>query len=408
MENLRILQRKPKLPPHVALRQPLDKAARRGHDLLFRTIHSNTLIYNACWEDPRIDRALLGLDANSRVVMLTSAGCNALDYLLDGPAEIHTVDVNARQNALLQLKLALLRHGAFADLFLMFGRGAHWEMNQLYPHLSLHLPDFARDFWDKHLGYFDGSGSRRSFYYRGASGMAAWLFSRYLLQVKRSLRDGLMELLECQSLREQRVAFAQIEPTLWDQLTRWCVQQPLLMSMLGVPRTQIQLMEQTDGSIHRYVDRCLRHVLTEIPMRDNYFWRVYLTGSYTRACCPNYVKAEHFATLHDYAARVFTHTATFSDFLLLHPGQYTHFVLLDHQDWLAHHAPAALAKEWRLILTNSQPGAKILLRSASAHPAFLPSDVRARLRFFPEQTEALHQLDRVGTYASVHLAEVIA
>jgi S-adenosylmethionine-diacylglycerol 3-amino-3-carboxypropyl transferase len=119
------------------------------------------------------------------------------------------------------------------------------------------------------------------------------------------------------------------------------------------------------------------------------------------------VKAEHFATLHQSADRIFTHTATLSDFLLLHPGQYSHFVLLDHQDWLAHHAPEALAKEWRLILANSQPGAKILLRSASVQPDFLPTDVRARLRFYPERTEALHALDRVGTYASVHLAEVL-
>jgi S-adenosylmethionine-diacylglycerol 3-amino-3-carboxypropyl transferase len=87
--------------------------ARQSHDLLFKTIHSNTLIYNACWEDPRLDRELLALDSNSQIVMLTSAGCNALDYLLDSPAAIHTVDVNPRQNALLQLKLTLLRHGNF-------------------------------------------------------------------------------------------------------------------------------------------------------------------------------------------------------------------------------------------------------------------------------------------------------
>jgi len=35
---------------------------------------------------------------------LTSAGCNVLEYLLDSPAEIHAVDVNPRQNALLHLQ----------------------------------------------------------------------------------------------------------------------------------------------------------------------------------------------------------------------------------------------------------------------------------------------------------------
>jgi len=112
----------------AALANPIRTAAShvvaQGHDLLFKAIPSNTLIYNVCWEDPRIDRELLQLDANSHVVMLTSAGCNALDYLLDGPAAIHTVDVNSRQNALLQLKLALLRQESHADLFSMFGYGA--------------------------------------------------------------------------------------------------------------------------------------------------------------------------------------------------------------------------------------------------------------------------------------------
>ena len=56
-----------------------------AHDLLFKTIHQRYLIYNMCWEDPRIDRQLLGLDRDSQVVVLTSAGCNALDYLLDAP-----------------------------------------------------------------------------------------------------------------------------------------------------------------------------------------------------------------------------------------------------------------------------------------------------------------------------------
>ena len=49
---------------------------------------------------------MLGLNDESDVVMITSAGDNALDYLLDGPRQINCIDVNSRQNALLELKLA--------------------------------------------------------------------------------------------------------------------------------------------------------------------------------------------------------------------------------------------------------------------------------------------------------------
>ena len=42
--------------------------------------------------------------------MITSAGCNALDYLLDEPRQVHAVDVNPKQNALLELKLSAIRN----------------------------------------------------------------------------------------------------------------------------------------------------------------------------------------------------------------------------------------------------------------------------------------------------------
>lgn len=46
----------------------------------FGAIHSRNLVYNTCWEDPRLDRQALGLGPSDRIVMITSAGCNALDY----------------------------------------------------------------------------------------------------------------------------------------------------------------------------------------------------------------------------------------------------------------------------------------------------------------------------------------
>jgi S-adenosylmethionine-diacylglycerol 3-amino-3-carboxypropyl transferase len=38
---------------------------------------------------------------------------------------------------------------------------------------------------------------------------------------------------------------------------------------------------------------------------------------------------------------------------------------------------------------------------------FIPADILARLRFFPELTGPLHKLDRVGTYGSLSFAEVL-
>jgi S-adenosylmethionine-diacylglycerol 3-amino-3-carboxypropyl transferase len=143
-----------------------------------------------------------------------------------------------------------------------------------------------------------------------------------------------------------------------------------------------------------------------VPFRDNYFWRVYLTGSYTSDCCPEYLAAANFQALRDRVHRVTVHNATITQFLQENPGQYSHFVLLDHQDWLAWHDTASLLEEWQEIFRNSRPGAKILMRSAGPDLRFLPEQVTIKLRFFPELTAPLHERDRVGTYGSLHLAEV--
>ena len=380
----------------------------QAHDLLFKTIHQRYLIYNMCWEDPRIDRQLLDLNQDSQVVVLTSAGCNALDYLLDAPAAIHAVDVNPRQNALLQLKLALIGYGDFGDLEQMFRRGSHPRFRELYESVRSRLPAYAAAFWDRKIAYFDTTNRKKSFYYHGTCGAVAWLVSRQLLKSGRKLRDYLFDLLDARTLEEQRELYRKIEPALWGRFSTWLLRQPTALALLGVPRPQIRLIQQQyPGGVIGYISDKLRHVLTEVLIQDNYFWRAYLTGSYTERCCPNYLREENFAHLRAHLDRIHTYDTTVSGFLNDHPGEYSHFVLLDHQDWLAWHQPQALEEEWRLILANSRPGSRILLRSAGDDIGFLPDWTRQALRFFPALTEPLHSQDRVGTYGSLHFAEVL-
>lgn len=390
------------------LTPPRKRLLKQTHDLVFKRVHGSNLIYNCAWEDPRIDRHLLQLNETSRVVMITSAGCNTLDYLLDGPAQIHSIDMNHRQNAVLQLKMVLLRHGSHEALFDLFGRGGSAGYRDIYKAVCDGLPEDARGYWDRNIAMFDPGTMRRSFYYHGTAGTAAWLMMKALFRTRHTLRDLASCLLDAETLDEQAEIYRQIEPEIWNWLCRWLVKQPMLMTMLGVPRPQIRIIEsQYPGGLSYYVRDKIKHVLTEVPIADNYFWRVYMMGSYQTDCCPNYLKRQHLHLLAKRADRVVTHNTTVSSFLREHPGQYTHFVLLDHQDWLAAHDPVALREEWELILQNCARGAKVLLRSAGLTAGFIPDDIRDQLRFHPTVTTELHAQDRVGTYGSTHLAEVL-
>lgn len=384
-----------------------DRVGRKLHHWFFRSLHSRRLLYNACWEDPRLDRSLFRINSQSRILVITSAGCNALDYLLDDPAEIVALDINSRQNALLELKLALIRRGDHADLFAAFGQGAHPNFPGLFQAIRDDLPPYAHEFWEKRQDYFNGRTFRGSFYYHGVAGEIAWLFTRLLLGASRRLRHGVRDLFEAGSLSEQNSVYEQIEPLLFNGLCRGALRQPVILSMLGVHQTQLALIEKEHtGGVAQYLSDKLKRVFTQLPTQENYFWRVYVRGCYTPECCPNYLKPENFEVLRQRLDRVRVVTSPLTDYLRREQRPFTHFALLDHQDWLAWNDPAGLAAEWQALLERSLCGTRMLLRSASLALSFLPEWLRDRIKFSPELTGPLHLLDRVGTYGSLHLAEV--
>jgi S-adenosylmethionine-diacylglycerol 3-amino-3-carboxypropyl transferase len=187
---------------------------------------------------------------------------------------------------------------------------------------------------------------------------------------------------------------------------------------LGVPRPQRQQLERDHaGGIARFVEHCVESVFTRLSLADNYFWRVYLTGSYSPTCCPEYLKRENFERLRDgLVDRLNIHTTSVCGFLEQHPGTLTRFVLLDHMDWLGAHDQPLLARQWQALLSRAAPDARILWRSAGTRCDFvdhLPIEWRGRkrqlgdlLHYHTDWAERLHSQDRVHTYGSFYIADV--
>lgn len=381
--------------------------ARKFKNYFFSKIHQGKLIYNTCWEDPRCDRVLLDLDGNSKVLMITSAGCNALDYLLDDPQEIHCVDMNYRQNALLELKKASLSNLSFPTFFKLFGQGGTNVAKAIYQEeLRADLSKDAQGYWDKYIKYFEGKGLRKSFYYRGTSGFLAYCTTR-IMRLRKSLNSNLEYLFNAISIEEQAQYFDTIEKQVFNKYVKALVNNHYTMTLAGVPQNQ-QLLIKKDyqTGVFGYLKDCLRTIFTTLDVSDNYFYQVYFNGKYTEQCCPEYLKASNFEKLRQSADRLQTYTTSVSEFLKSNPGQYSHFVLLDHQDWLAENDPEALEEEWKLILENSCSGTKILLRSAAKEVDFFPDFIKDKVTFDTEKTQHIHPLDRVGTYGSVYLGIV--
>ncbi len=373
----------------------------------FHQIHGKKLIYNTCWEDPRCDRELLKLDHNSKLVMITSAGDNLLDYLLDEPAEIYSVDMNFRQNALLELKRSMLEFGDYESLFQFFGEGNHVEAKSYYEqNLRDKLPEYAQKYWDEHIRYFQGKGKRNSFYYRGASGVLAYLCRRYLYTSKK-IKQNLEYFMASSNLKQQESYYTILEEKIFNPFISLLLNNHFTMYLAGVPKAQQALIQESyAGGNVAYIRESLRNVFTQLDIGDNYFYQVYLKGFYTKECCPEYLKQENFTKLQKQQSKARSYTTTLSGFLKENPGEYSHYVLLDHQDWLAANNVPALEEEWELILKNSKPGTRILMRSAAKKIDFFPGFIKDKIDFDYELSNRLHKEDRVGTYASVYLGIV--
>jgi S-adenosylmethionine-diacylglycerol 3-amino-3-carboxypropyl transferase len=385
---------------------------------LFKVVHGKNLIYNTCWEDPALDRVALQLKPDDRLVVISSAGCNALDYLLAGTGEVNAIDVNAIQNALLELKRAAVKTLDYASFFALFGQGySPWARQMYFDALRAELTPPSRAYWDRHIGFFLGKGWRKSFYYRGTSGLLAKLVLTNA-QVLHRLRRPIDELLAAQSIEEQAEVYnAKIRHKIWTPWLRWFLSRGLTLSLIGVPWPQRdQITNQYPGGVSRFIQDALETVVTKLPFQDNYFWRVYLQGHYTPECCPEYLKPENFLPLRERMSRLKIHTCTMTEFLRRTEPGISKFVLLDHMDWMDFNNPEGLVDEWDAILEKARPGARAIYRSAGLKVSYLDhlrvryqgreSELGSLLRQHPDLTAELHARDRVHTYGSFYIADL--
>jgi S-adenosylmethionine-diacylglycerol 3-amino-3-carboxypropyl transferase len=386
---------------------------------VFTTVHGNNLVYNTCWEDPRLDRVALDFGPEDNVMVITSAGCNALDYALAGPNHVNAVDMNPRQNALLDLKLSAIRSLEFEDFFKMFGEGRLPGAKNVYEQkLRSTLPAWSKSFWDKKIKWFDNR--RKTFYYRGTSGTIARMVRTYIDNVIR-VRPHLDSLLNAESLEEQKDIYEKhLKKKFWSGLMKFTMNRDTTMSMLGVPKAQRRQIEtQYKGGLVKFIQDCMESVFVELPMKDNYFWRVYINGAYSRECCPEYLKADNFEKLKGgLVENVSTHTDSVQGFLEKHDGLISRYILLDHMDWLSDQFFPLLQSEWQAIVDRAAPGARLIWRSGGLRTDFIEEvqvnrngeiqNVSPLLSYNRELASELHEKDRVHTYGSFYIAELSA
>ena len=382
---------------------------------IFSLIHTSNLTYTTCWEDPRIDRKALNLSEDDTVLTITSGGCNSLDYLLDSPKHIYSVDLNPHQGALLQLKLAGIRELDFGSFFELFGKGRLPGFKRIYwEKLRRWLTPDAQNFWDrKGEKLFD---KNKSFYFRGTSGSSLLLINFYIDRVAK-IRLSINKLFNAQTLEEQQEIYeTTIRQTLAPFMRR-LLSSNLALWMNCVPPQQRQQVEQDfNCDIGKVYERWIEVLITQVPIKDNYFLRLSFTGEYSETCCPEYLKQKNFVRLKDLISRVSVVSDTVDGFLQKNNCNVSRFVLLDHMDWLSTYRHEDLISEWQNIVCRASNEARVIFRSMLSKVDYLddlticvdgqPQQLSSKITMRQDLAKQLNTNDRAGIYGSFYIADI--
>jgi S-adenosylmethionine-diacylglycerol 3-amino-3-carboxypropyl transferase len=391
----------------------------RLRERVFRAIHSTRLVYVTCWEDPAVDRQALEITPDDEVLTITSGGCNALDLLLTGARAVHAVDINPLQTALLEFRVAAIRTLDDEAVFALFGKGYSARARQMYGDAirgKLSAP--ASRFWDRHLDYFDGTGWRHRFLYRGSAGTVHKLLRDYACAV-RGLGPVLTALIAAPDVETQRALYRRhrVRERFASPALRLLLSRNTLLALLGIPTSQRHEMEQHPEGVAGYALDVIDRAFTRTHLASNYFWRGVLEGSYSESCCPEYLKPPGLARLRaGLLDRLRFSTASVTEYLSRETGGISKFVLLDHMDWLGHYNPTALGDEWSAIVARARTPARVIFRSAGRQVRYLDAvsvrcrgravPLRALLQYDEQRAAALHATDRTCIYGSFYIADL--
>ena len=368
-------------------------------DLLERMVFRG-IVFNMSWEDPEMDRRALRVGPDDTVVSISSAGCNPLNFLCQSPKLLITVDGNPAQNAIVELKLAAIAALDYETFFDIFAARKPMVVSSVYaPKLRPLLSPGAREFWDKKLWMV-----ARNLYDYGRMGLFCRILRWYLAQLGLTASQ-LDRFFELQTLAEQRAwYFKHIAPRLWGPTAKALINFPPFLWLAGVHPTQFKLVDGRHD-MYEYVRERVEYALTKVPIYDNYFLSVAVTGRFRGKRVSPYLQEANFATLKRNLDRVRVVNGWLGPYLDTLPAHsVTKFNLLDIFDWMT---PEVFEGTMQSVLRAAAPGATLIYRSGS-YELPPPAAVRDRLEHHAELSRELLAIDRSATYGSFYVFSVKA
>ncbi len=376
----------------------------------------DAFVYNQIWEDPRVDLQALKLDENSRVLTISSGGCNALNYLIENPESVTAVDLNRHHIYLLNLKITALKFlPNYEDFFAFFGFGKHKRNKENYQkYIAPNLDADTRNFWESNslIGKI-AHGKRINFFKKG--GLYEHSRNGYFLRLFHTFSHlhGCKpeKIINAKTPQEQEEIYEKyIEPFFNSFFIKAIGKLPVTLFGLGIPPQQYEeIKKDFDGNgniLDVYRERAKR-LAVEYPIYENYFaWQAFARkyDTVNRRAIPEYLKEENYEILKSNAEKIKTKIGSVTKEVENNEfGKFNRFVFLDAQDWMNSDAMTEL---WQAIADKGESFSRIIFRTAGANSPIkrnLPKDLFKKFEYQEKLSKELFKQDRASIYGGFHL-----
>jgi S-adenosylmethionine-diacylglycerol 3-amino-3-carboxypropyl transferase len=343
-------------------------------DALFAQVFSRMDVFKILFEDTDIERQYFDLQSDSRVLVISGAGCGVASMLVHRPASIDAVDMNPHHLALTGLKVAATRQLTCSDtLYALFGHGHHPDASRLIGELTQELPTWMQTYWRKNANKFLHDFYRQGFFYR----IIGTLHRQMQLDA-----DWLRALAGLPVTERQQMAGERYRRVLSKIWIRAVVDSPLPLLAQGIN------FRQRDLNLHSNAARSMGEVLLNLVDqlartdvgRNWIIWHCQLAkfDHQEATCRPPFLRP----ALHQQAQGAPTQT-NFHRENLFHvlgraaAGSWTHYGLSDAMDWMP---PTVQQQVLSEICRTAAPGARVIIRTVAADDLVAKLGMQNRLQ----------------------------
>ena len=345
------------------------------------------VVYAQCWEDPEIDREAFQIRPEDTVFSITSGGCNVLTFLIDNPRSVYALDLNPRQNHLLDLKMGAFAALPYGEMLELFGVRRSRRRRELYGRIRGALGRESRAYWDARQVKVD-----MGIIHAGRYESYMRLLRRCLERVKG--KRLIRALFEAEDASERlRLYRREWDTPLWRYFTRIFLSRSVMSALFT-------------GDFFRYVEGSfsfgahfaglVERALTEMPLRENYFASYILLGRYfDEDHLPPYLMRENFSAIRARLGRVRLITGTCGEFFThMSESSVQKFNFTNIFEWMSEEACEGILREaWRV----ASHGAVMTYRNLLVFRE-RPSTMQRMIVPDRALAESLHARDRAFIY----------